>query len=137
MKTYLKILKTNWINVLGIFLAVYLFGIASTLTERTTSLSDALYTGVVMGIFGIIFYGMMFWAGFIASIIILDFALIRKHWKNLNLLLLLEWLIISAPFVYWLILYSEWVFLVAILAFLITQYLRKEKILKVFSEHKE
>lgn len=137
MKTYLKILRTNWINILGIFSAVYLFGIATTLVEPNNRFMDSVHKALLGGFFGIIFYGMVFWIGFIVMISILDFALMRKQWKNLNLVLFLEWFIISVPFIYWLVIYSEWVFLVAVLTFLITQYLRKEKILKVFSEHKE
>lgn len=136
MKTYLQILKTNWVNVLGVFLAVYLFVVAGAFTESTKSFEDTVRRDILGSLFAVIMYGMVFWLGFIACISVLDFALIRKHWKNLNLVLFLEWFIISVPFIYWLIIYSEWVFLVAVLAFLITQYLRKEKILKVFSEHK-
>ena len=84
-------------------------------------------------VFGIILYGAMFWIGFLVLMFILDMLLMNKQMKNVNSRLLLQWLIISIPFVYWLVKYSEWIFLVAVLAFLITQYIRKEKILKILS----
>ncbi len=133
MKFKLNVFKTNWINLLGIFLAVYLSYIAITLAEMQHDLFTSLKIAFLGSVFGIILYGAMFWIGFLVLMFILDMLLMNKQMKNVNSRLLLQWLIISIPFVYWLVKYSEWIFLVAVLAFLITQYIRKEKILKILS----
>lgn len=75
-------------------------------------------------------YGMMFWGLFILSLVILDMLLIVRNQNNLKVKLLLEWLIISSPFIYWTVRYKVWIFLVAIIAFLITQLLREKVISK-------
>jgi len=73
---------------------------------------------------------MMFWGVFIIALIILDLVLLRNK-ENLKMKLLVEWLIISAPFVYWTVKYHEWIFVAAIVAFLIAQLLREKKILEI------
>ena len=111
-------------------MSVYLFVILGELVKVNTfsDLGQALRTGFLGGLFGIIMYGAIFWVGFAAAMFVLDIALLDKENKDLEVKLFFEWILISSPFIYWLIKYSEWIFLVAILSFLITQYLRSKRI---------
>ncbi len=124
MNLKFKIFLTNWINLLGIFIAVYL---SSAISELFIS-GDAI-VGFVGGLFGIIFYGFLFWMGFISAMFLLDFILMNKNKEKLRLKLLIEWGVVSAPFIYWFIQYTQWVFLVAVITFLCTQIIRGQKIL--------
>ena len=132
MSFKLKIFKTVWVNLLVIFLAVYLFLIISELLTSNEAIGNSLMIGFVGSLFSIFGYGLMFWLGFLIAILILDLILIKKEETNLTLKLLIEWLIISSPFIYWTFRYDAWVFLIAVLAFLVGQlYWRKKKIKRV------
>jgi hypothetical protein len=121
----MKILKTNWINIAGVFSIAFIYGFISALLVSKTFM-QAIF-GAIFLVFG---YGMMFWALFIATLVILDLVLIVRNQNSLKLKLLIEWIIISSPFIYWTVKYSEWIFLSTIIIFLITQLLR-EKCIKV------
>lgn len=123
MKVKFKIFLTNWINLLGIFLAVYLSSAVSELF-----ISGSLVIGFIGGLFAIIFYGSVFWAGFIIAMFLLDFILLDKNKEWLKLKLFIEWTIVSSPFIYWFIQYTQWIFLVAVVAFFITQIIREKRI---------
>jgi len=125
----LKIVLTNWVNFLVIFIVLYLVGFLSALFIDGFSISDAL----VETLFALLGYGMIFWIGFFIVIAILDTLLFsfKKEPVYINNNLYMEWIIISSPFIYWLIKYNQWGFLVAILAFILGQYLRRPYILKI------
>ena len=124
----MKVILTNWINVLGVFIAVFLYAIVLNITDENVSRN--MFQAVFAALFLIVGYGMMFWGVFIIALIILDLVLLRNK-ENLKMKLLVEWLIISAPFVYWTVKYHEWIFVAAIVAFLIAQLLREKKILEI------
>jgi hypothetical protein len=127
----MKILKTNWINITGVFGAVFLYAIVLNLIDANVSrnLFQSIFAALIL-IFG---YGMMFWALLIISLVILDLLLIVRNQNNLKAKLLIEWLIISSPFIYWTIRYQEWIFVAAIIALFITQLLREKNIQKAIS----
>ena len=133
MKINLKLFKTNWINVLGIFLAVYLFLIAVALANQENSFFASLLEALIGGLISVVGYGSVFWIGFLLVLFILDMLLLNTDAKNVTARLFLEWVIISIPFAYWLIKYSEWVFLVAIIAFLISQFVRRRMVVDILS----
>jgi hypothetical protein len=138
MELKLKLFLTNWINILGIFIAVYLACIVSELV-KITSVSDipgSLTTGFLGGLFGVVLYGAIFWIGFILTMFLLDFILMNKAIKFLKLKLLFEWVIVSSPFVYWCVEYTEWIFLVAVVAFAITQLFRANKVIAIIQRSK-
>ena len=85
------------------------------------SLFQALTSGVIL----VVLYGIIFWTGFIAALLITDFILLKDK-SNLKVMLLIEWLIISIPFIYWSIKYRQWIFLVAVIAFFFMQLLRNK-----------
>jgi hypothetical protein len=127
----MKVFLTNWINVLGIFIVALAYAIIINYNDQ--NVSRTLLQSFLAGLILVCLYGMMFWAILVVSLIILDWLLIRKNDNNLKVKLVIEWFIISSPFIYWTIRYDEWIFLVTVLAFLVTQLLR-EKLLVVQRE---
>lgn len=134
MNIKLKIFLTNWINILVIFIAVYATIIISELLkiQSTHDIPDALSTGFLGGLFAIIFYGAVFWIGFVIAMFLLDFVFMNESLQKLDLKLLIEWVVVSSPFIYWFAKYTQWVFLVAVIAFFISQSIRRKKILKIY-----
>ncbi len=129
----MKILSTNWVNILGVFCAVLIYSIISNLLFNTTNSQNALQL-ILAAFFLVCLYGILCWAFFAVLLIILDLVLIVKHQKNLRFKLLVEWLLISLPFIYWSIKYNEWIFLVGVLTFSLTQLLREKLILRALSK---
>jgi hypothetical protein len=127
----MKIILTNWINLLGVFLVTLVFSIVLTLTDP--NLSYNIFQAMLAALFSVCGYGMMFWALFIVLMVVLDLIIILPNRKNLKRKLIIEWLIISSPFIYWTVKYHEWIFVAAIIAFFITQQLR-EKLIPLLSQ---
>ena len=111
----MKIIKTNWINIIGILIAVYLYSLMLNLFDADKSLNfiQVVFSPLIL----ILLYGAIFWALFIMLLIIFDLLFIVKNKENLKKKMILETFIIATPYVYWLIVYDEWIFLVAIVTF--------------------
>ena len=124
----MKIIKTNWINIIGILIAVYLYALMLNLFDADKSLNfiQVVFSPLIL----ILLYGAIFWALFILLLIIFDLLFIVKNQENLKKKMILETFIIITPYVYWLIVYDEWIFLVAIVTFFITQIYRRKLIVK-------
>ncbi|MDQ6482688.1 hypothetical protein [Dyadobacter sp. LHD-138] len=127
----MKILTTNWINILGVFIVTLFYAVI--LNHSDSNLNYNIFQSVVAGLILICLYGMMFWGLFIISLIVADLLLIVWSQKLLKQKLLLEWLLVSSPFIYWVIKYQEWISLIGIIAFFITQLLREKLIVKAMS----
>jgi hypothetical protein len=129
IKQLLQILFTNWINLTVILLSTFVFSIINSMISVNFTLGQAVFGSVYL----VLGYGIMFWLGFFLLIGVLDLILfsVAKEPQYTNYKLAFEWLFISLPFIYWLIKYNQWIFLVAILAFLIGQYLRRSYIFKI------
>ncbi|AQW96832.1 hypothetical protein [Elizabethkingia anophelis] len=126
----IRILKTNWINIIGVFTVLFLYTTIYELIEPNVSRN--IFQAMIASLIGICLYGIMFWVGFIIMLIILDYVLIIPNPKDLKLKLLIEWIVISSPFVYWAIKYPEQrtLYIIAIITFLVTQLLRDKLINK-------
>jgi hypothetical protein len=124
----MKIILTNWITLFGVFTGVFVFSIGLNLTQA--NLSYNIFQAIAAALFLVIGYGMIFWAFLIVSLVVLDIILIVSHKKNLKVRLMIEWLIISSPFICGTIKYHQWIFAVGIVSFLIAQLLREKYILK-------
>lgn len=122
----MKIIKTNWINIIGVFISVFVYAVFLNISDENTSKS--FFQSMLAALMLVCLYGIMFWALFIMSLIIFDLLFIVKTQNDFKLRLLVEWLVISSPFIYWTMRYKEWIFLVGIVAFLITQLLREKAI---------
>lgn len=129
IKQVFKVVLTNRINLFTIFIAVYIASFIFNMAIAKFAFGEALFgaTYLVLG------YGIMFWIGFILCILILDIALFSfyKEPQYTTHKLVIEWLIISVPFIFWLIKSNQWISLVAVLAFLVGQYLRRPHIIKI------
>lgn len=77
-------------------------------------------------------YGIMFWIAFIILLAVLDLLLIIPNFKNIRIKLIVEWGIISTPFIYWAIQYERQrgLFIIVIITFLATQLIREHLIRK-------
>jgi hypothetical protein len=73
----------------------------------------------------------MFWGLFAVLLVVGDLLFIVRDQKKLRIKLLIEWGVISSPFIYWTIKYGEWIFAAALITFFITQFLRERLITKV------
>lgn len=124
----MKIIKTNWINIIGILIAVYLYSLMLNLFDADKSLNfiQVVFSPLIL----ILLYGAIFWALFILLLIIFDLLFFVKNHENLKKKMILETFIIVTPYVYWLIVYDELIFLVAIITFFITQFYRRKLIAK-------
>lgn len=128
----MKILLTNRINFLGVLIVLFIYSILynSIIDDGVTrNFFQSIFASLIL----ICLYGLVFWIGFLGALIVLDLILIVPNQKKLKLKLFIEWLIISAPFVYWAVIYKEqkWFYVFALTAFLITQSLREKLINKL------
>jgi hypothetical protein len=123
--------KTNWINLLGVFVSVTLYSTIFNYTDPQTS--RTIIQSFIASLILVIGYGMIFWLPFVVALIVLDYFLIPNKVDGLRYKLILQWMIISAPFIYWMLKYSEWIFLIAIATFLITQLIRERLIKEDFN----
>ena len=125
----MKIIRTNWINIIGVFVVAFIYAIILNLND--VNVSRNVIQSILPALILVCLYGIMFWILYIVLLIILDLLLIAKNQNNLTAKLLAEWLIISAPFVYWGIKYQQWIFIAVTITFLITQLLRIKSIKKI------
>lgn len=125
----MKIILTNWVNILGVFLATFFYAVILNLFSSI--LNYSIFQSMAAALILICGYGLMFWISFAASLVILDLWLIVNGQNNLWHKLLVECLLISSPFTYWAIRYGEWVFVIAAVTFYITQFGRAKLIRKV------
>ncbi|WPV69691.1 hypothetical protein [Chitinophaga sp. LS1] len=122
----MKIIKTNWINIIGVFIAVFLYAIALNLID--TNVSRNLFQSVLPALILVCLYGLVFWVLLILLLVILDLLLdlllIVKKTSNPRVKLLIEWLIIGSPFTYWAVRYGQGIFIAGVISLLITQFIR-------------
>ena len=133
MNLTLKIYKTNWINVVSIFSVVYLFGIASELSSQEEEFFTSLGNAVLGGLYAIVYFGFLFWIGLLVLLLVFDSILIRNT-NGLTWKLVLEWLIVSVPFLYWSFQFEAWVFVVGSITLFVSQQVRRRMIQDIFKE---
>ncbi len=125
----MKILLTNWINLFGVFIAVFLYAFFYNMYD--ISATRKFYQSMVSAFILVSLYGMQFWGLYITELILFDLLFIVKDQSNLKSKLIIESLLISLPFIYWIISHKQWIFLVGVIVFLITQLIRQNLIIKV------
>jgi hypothetical protein len=124
----MKVLKTNWISFVGVFVVVLFY--AFILNQNNDNVTYNVFQAIVAALILTCLYGIMFWGLFMISLVVLDLLLIVRNQDNLRIKLLTEWVLISAPFIYWVIRYKQWIFIAGVLAFLLTQLFREKLIVK-------
>lgn len=128
----MKILVTNRINIIGVFMTVLIGSIINNYIIDD-GVTRNLFQSICSAIILVCLYGLIFWICFLLALVVLDLILIVPNQKNLKLKLLLEWGLISSPLGYSAMLYERqrYIYIVAIITFLITQLLRKKLIEKL------
>lgn len=139
---YYKILKaartiatTNWVHLLGFYVTTYLSIILFTVTEHERYQGGNWTSILLLSLISIPFlfftYGLLYVVYFFALIIIMDISGFSwTKWKPIQILLL-EWLIIVPPFIYWAFKYDYWLWLTLSVSFLLTQLYRRRQIEKI------
>ena len=125
----MKILLTNWTNFFGVFIAVFLYAIFYNIYDESATRN--FYQSTVAAFILVSLYGMLFWGLYITELILFDLLFIVKDQSKLKKKLIIEWLLISIPFIYWIIFHKQLIFLVGVIVFLITQLIRQNLIIKV------
>ncbi|WP_076666552.1 hypothetical protein [Pontibacter indicus] len=127
----MKILLSNWINVVGIIVTAYLYTFFWTFSKPSDFEGNRLMIWLFGSLFTIFGYGMMSWLLFVFAIVALDMLLIFPNRRKLTEKLLIEWLLIISPFIYWAFKYDYWLWIMLAASFLLTQLLRKRKIERI------
>src|SRR5258707_3828345 len=112
-KQLLNIVSTNWIHILGFYLTTYFSLILFKLIGLETS--DGWESLLIASIFSILLlflvYGLMIIGGFYLTIITMDIISFSGRNKWTKETLLIEWVIISVPFIYWAFKYEYWLWI--------------------------
>jgi hypothetical protein len=133
IKRILQIILTNWIHLVGFYIMTYLSLILFKLLGLETD--DSWLATLLINPFSIlilfIVYGIPFIAGFHIAIILMD--LILFSWKNKwpKVTLIIEWMLISLPFIYWAFDYEYWLWISLSISFFTTQMIRLKRIKKI------
>jgi hypothetical protein len=127
MKRLAKILRTNWIHLLGFYVTTYFSIVLFHYLEIRRFQGDSpnsifLLTFSIPMLF--FTYGLVFLVSFYALIIFFD--LIAFHFTKLSTksIMLLEWALIIPPFIYWAFKEEYWLWLVLVTSLLLTQLIR-------------
>ena len=120
----MRVLITNWINLVGVFIAVLAYATAANVfgASGPGNFGLAMLGSLVL----ICLYGWMLWLLFTLLLAVLDLIFIVRAKSNITGWLIIEWLIVSAPFIYWTVKYGEPVFIAASVGLLAAQMIRKK-----------
>ena len=127
MKSIGRILLTNWIHLVGFYVTIYLYGIATKLlgVEGAYDTWDwQLVHSLWTILLAFLLYGLPIIGGFYLTLLFLDFMLFRFSSLRSWTILLLEWCLIVPVFIYWAFLHEYWTWVVLSLSFLTTQSIR-------------
>lgn len=128
----MEIIKTNYLNILGVMVGIFLYVFITTYIDASNSIYQALLISCLL-VGG---YGSIFWIGYLLALIILDLIFVIPNIKKLKTMLILEWGIISLPLIYWGIKYQYQrdFYIISILIFAISQSLRYKVIIRIIGK---
>jgi hypothetical protein len=131
MKNFIRILLSNWIHIVILFLLtfLYIFLYLAFTANSEMSFLDLLVAGTAQTVGLLLGYGLYFLIGFIIYLIIFDFAnallfKVSSRKSRFSISLLVQWLMPSAIFSYYAIIYDYWLWFLFIISFLVSQLLR-------------
>ena len=125
MKRYFKIVSTNWIHLVGFLIAAYLGGVLFKAIGLTNeSWSEVLVISIFTIPLAIVLYGIPILVGFYILISVMDFLSFKFADIKTETIVVIEWIIISAPFWYWSFKFEFWIWLPLSISLLITQLIR-------------
>lgn len=130
-KKLFKIISTNWIHLVGFYLATYLTIVVGEFFDPTEGWEPIVLTGFVAALMLFIVYGYVIIGWFYLAILIMDIG--AFSWKNnwTKRTLILEWIIISTPFIFWAVEYKYWLWITLSVSLLLTQLMRARRIEKI------
>jgi hypothetical protein len=136
-KNILKILLSNWAHLISIYLGFYTTIIFSKIIGQSnfpwsSILFESLWTIPLL----IFIYGLELLAKFYVTIFVLDFLLFAFDNRWTKQKLLIEWFVISVPFINAAFEYKYWAWLTISALFLLTQLYRSKIILRVINDNK-
>jgi hypothetical protein len=133
IKRLLKIISTNWIHLVGFYITTYLSLILFKLIglETSDSWESLLLTSIFSILLLFIIYGPMIIGGFYSAIFIMD--IVAFSWTNnwRREILIIEWIIISIPFIYWAFENEYWLWITLSVSLLTTQMVRLRRIKEI------
>jgi len=133
----LKILLSNWIHFIAIYFGFYLAIIGSkTFEHNNYSWTSTLFTSLLTIPLLVFVYGLDLLWKFFVTIIILDIILFSFNQRWIREKLIIEWIIIVTPFINAAFEYKYWAWLTISILFLLTQFYRDKKILKILDKRK-
>lgn len=130
-KKILRTIATNWIHIVGFYLTTYLTLVIGSFFDPTEGWEPIILTGFVAALLLFAVYGYVIIGWFYLAIVVLDiigFTLTSKWRKEI---LIVEWVIISTPFIYWAFEYEYWLWITLSVSLLTTQMMRLKQIKKI------
>jgi hypothetical protein len=128
MKSLLKIIGTNWIHLLGFYISTYFATIIFQLIGIHRYQGYSWSTTLFMNLAGILFlfftYGLIFILAFYLLLILMDFIAFRYTKLPVIYIILIEWVLLSPPFIYWAFTEDYWLWLALVISLLGTQLVR-------------
>lgn len=126
----LKIIGTNWTHLLGFYLTTYLSFIIFKLIglEDDYEWEAILGWGLFSSLFLILTYGLKILGYFVLTIVLMDIVSFSWHNKWTKATLIIQWTIISIPFIYWAFEYEYWLWITLSISLLTTQLIRGKRI---------
>src|SRR6187549_3906127 len=114
------IIKTNWVHIVGFYITSYLALIFLKLIGLASEQwSEILIQNLWTIPFAFLTFGLVVLFPFYLAIIFFDLIVFDFCKDIIIKVLLLEWLIISSPFIYYAISYKSWIWLPLSISFLI------------------
>jgi hypothetical protein len=134
----LRIISTNWIHLLGFYITIYL----SFIIFKIIGLGDDYEWDILLG-FGFVSagilmlgYGLKILGYFVLAIVAMDIGSFSWGNKRPRETLILQWIIISVPFIYWAFYYEYWLWITLSISLLTTQLVRAKGIDSLISRQR-
>ncbi len=120
------IIFSNWVHIVGFYISAYLSGIIFKIIglENERSWSEVIIYDIFFILLSFFLYGILIVLAFYIVIVILDIILFTRNFKWFKQKFILEWLIVSTPFIYWAFKYEFWLWVSLSISFFITQMIR-------------
>src|SRR5690606_16652642 len=131
IRRILKIVTTNWIHIVGFYLITYLTLVIGSFFDPTEGWEPIILTGFLAALLLFVVYGYVVVGWFYLAIVLLDVICFTWTNKWRKEILIIEWLIISAPFIYWAFEYEYWLWITLSISLLTTQMLRLKRIKEI------
>jgi len=127
---YFRIIKWNWLHVVGFYLMIEVVMITYAVAEvmQTHNWQLFITKTFLSALFLMFTYGLIPLLLFYVALLLLDAIFFNIFNKSPLYIMLLEWFIISPVFIFWAFVYGYWLWIGLVASFLFTQVWRSRKI---------